>query len=88
MNIPCQNFKIDFLFSQWEHSANRSAFWRDMLTTFPEDDYCAAKYAQYDATEKILYLEIERRADLFPMPLLTDLINSGCSFYFNPKSIH
>ena len=84
-NTPPTYLPLHKLFEKWEYARNRAAFWHDMLTAFPEDDATALYFAKHDMREKFFYAEIERRADLLPPSVLESL---GCTFSFNPKSIH
>jgi hypothetical protein len=69
-NIPYTFLKLDILFLKWEKAMDRAKCWAILLKEFPEDDETAMIFAKWDTRAKLLYLEIERRADQLPENIL------------------
>jgi hypothetical protein len=80
---PYGHLSLTEIQRQWLSASIHAKHYRKALTLYPESDQYAMSFAQWDVEEKMLYAEIERRADLLPMPLVFDLIDSCLPFQFN-----
>lgn len=79
---PYKQLSIEAVYKRWAVAACNAKHYQKALQLMPENDDFAKDYARWDLEEKLLITEIERRANLFPMPVLHDVINSCTPFSF------
>jgi hypothetical protein len=79
--------KLSFnqLFDQWAIAAHLENKWRSALEKQVCCDFSALKFSNWNMQRKLLYAEIERRADLLELEVVNHLIETGTNFYFNDK---
>ena len=73
------------LFDQWRIASDREEIKRILLESEPENDAYAEDFSRWNLHRKIIYAEIERRADMFEMELLNHLMDTCTNFYFNDR---
>lgn len=78
---------LEQLFFHWRIANNRATFYMQKydITQLDKD---AIKFAHWNNRVHVLYVEIERRAELFPVELVLNLIDTCCTFSFNDKKEH
>jgi len=82
MKPPIEKLPIEELYKRWAVASVNASHYSKCLALDPESDKYAGLFSEWDMEEKLLITEIERRASLFPMPVLHNVINSCTPFSF------